>query len=484
MQSWPLSDRLTLRAGGRYAWEERDGAQRFELLIEPDIRFAPEVAFFPNAVTDQRGEAEPDPFGFVVAPVNGPTSFEAFTPKIGLDFTPSDDLLLYATIQRGFKSGGYNIGSSQLDPFEPEKIWSYELGLKGTFLDGALDIASAAFLYDYTNLQAQDSVANQPIIRNVGAAQVLGFEIEALARLGSGFRVEANATYLDATFTEGELTESLRPAPVDQPPGSLVRDLDGLRLPRAPEWKLGGALQWNGDTANGGEVLARLSYVWQSEVFFTIFNIEAASEPSYGLIDARLGLHHAEWALVCRSLWQEPQQRDLLHKSDSDRDGIRRRIRWAARSATHLRCRNRVQFLGEPSKGTIVTPKQVTEEVFTAFGEGDVDRIMRSLHDRVRIEFYGPEVIPYAGFYNGQDDGRRFFETVLSSVDIHQFDPEDFICEGDKVVVTGHLNLTARSTGRTIDSDFVHVITVADEKWLLFRDFMNTANAQNAFASQ
>lgn len=130
-----------------------------------------------------------------------------------------------------------------------------------------------------------------------------------------------------------------------------------------------------------------------------------------------------------------------------------------------------------------MTPKQVTEEVFTAFGEGDVDRIMRSLHENVRIEFYGPEVIPYAGFYSGQDECRGFFETVLSSVDIHQFDPEGFICEDDKVVVTGHLNLTARSTGRTIDSDFVHVITVADEKWILFRDFMNTASAQAAFQS-
>ena len=128
-----------------------------------------------------------------------------------------------------------------------------------------------------------------------------------------------------------------------------------------------------------------------------------------------------------------------------------------------------------------MTPRQVTEEVFTAFGEGDVDRILRSLHEKVRIEFYGPEVIPYAGYYDGQAQCCGFFETVLSSVDIHQFDPEDFICEGDKVVVTGHLNLTARSTGRTIDSDFVHVITVADEKWLLFRDFMNTSNAEAAF---
>lgn len=129
-----------------------------------------------------------------------------------------------------------------------------------------------------------------------------------------------------------------------------------------------------------------------------------------------------------------------------------------------------------------MSPRQVTEEIFAAFGDADVPRILGRLHPKARIEFYGPSVIPYAGTYLGLDECRRFFETVLSSVDIHQFDAEEFICSADKVVVTGHLNLTARSTGRRIDSDFVHVITVTDEKWLLFRDFMNTAEAVAAFS--
>jgi|TARA_R100001244_G_scaffold39766_3_gene35722 ketosteroid isomerase-like protein len=130
----------------------------------------------------------------------------------------------------------------------------------------------------------------------------------------------------------------------------------------------------------------------------------------------------------------------------------------------------------------MIAPIDVTKNVFTAFGAHDVDTIVRWLHPEIRIEFYGPEIIPYAGMYDGLDQARGFFETVLSSVDIHQFDPEEFICEADKVVVTGHLRLTARSTGRQIESDFVHVITVADEKWLLFRDFMNTVKAATAFS--
>ncbi len=123
-----------------------------------------------------------------------------------------------------------------------------------------------------------------------------------------------------------------------------------------------------------------------------------------------------------------------------------------------------------------------TQALFAAFGAKDIPAIMEFLHPGIVIEFYGPAVIPYAGTYRGLNESRRFFETVLSSVDIHQFDAEEFIAERDKVIVTGHLNLTARSTGRTIDSDFVHVITLQDEKWLRFRDFMNTAVAVAAFS--
>ena len=130
-----------------------------------------------------------------------------------------------------------------------------------------------------------------------------------------------------------------------------------------------------------------------------------------------------------------------------------------------------------------MTPIDVTQAVFAAFGDHDVDRIVTLLDDEVRIEFYGPPVIPYAGRYQGRAEARAFFETVLSSVDIHQFDPEEFFSDGDKVTVTGHLRLTARATGRVIESDFAHVITVRDGKWLRFRDFMDTASAVAAFSA-
>ncbi len=125
---------------------------------------------------------------------------------------------------------------------------------------------------------------------------------------------------------------------------------------------------------------------------------------------------------------------------------------------------------------------ETTQQLFAAFGAHDIPAILEFLHDDIVIEFYGPEVIPYAGTYRGKTEARRFFETVLSSIDINQFDAEEMIADGDKVIVVGHLNLTTKATGRVIDSDYVHVITLADGKWLRFRDFMNTAVAVQAFS--
>ncbi|GHA20648.1 TonB-dependent receptor [Arenicella chitinivorans] len=291
--NYELSDQLTLKFGGRYSSEERDGSQLFELaILSPtggeSTRFAPNVALFPDAVSDSRDGVIPDPFGFVVAPVNGPAEFSSFTPMFGVDYRATDDVLVYAAIQKGFKSGGYNIGSTQRDPFEPEEIWSYEAGLKSELADGRVRLNMAAFYYDYTNLQAQESVDNQPIIRNVGKAEVKGVELETAALVSDSFRIDGSITYVDAQFTEGVLTEPLRPAPLTQDPGSFLVDLDGKQLPRSPEWKVNVGAQWDLPINDKGDLSLRLDYSWQSKIYYTVFNIDAASEDAYGIVNARV----------------------------------------------------------------------------------------------------------------------------------------------------------------------------------------------------
>ena len=123
----------------------------------------------------------------------------------------------------------------------------------------------------------------------------------------------------------------------------------------------------------------------------------------------------------------------------------------------------------------------LTKEVFNRISNHDADGICELLHKDAFIEFYGPEIIPYAGKYHGEKC-RDFFTNIFSSVEINEFAPEEFICKNDKVVVVGKLHLTSIKTGRAIKTDFVHVITCKDGKWLVFRDFMNTFVAYQAFS--
>lgn len=124
---------------------------------------------------------------------------------------------------------------------------------------------------------------------------------------------------------------------------------------------------------------------------------------------------------------------------------------------------------------------ELTQEIFVRFGNGDVDGIVELLHEDAVVEFYGTEEIPYARTWTGNAQCRRFFETVLSSVNIHVFEAEDFICQDDKVIVVGRLHLTVKANGGEIISPFVHVIDCKDGRWIRFRDFMNTAVAREAF---
>ena len=128
-----------------------------------------------------------------------------------------------------------------------------------------------------------------------------------------------------------------------------------------------------------------------------------------------------------------------------------------------------------------MSPIETTQALFQKFGAQDIPGILALLDPDIVIDFYGPEVIPYAGHYSGLEEAQRFFETVLSSVDIHVFEPKFMFSEGERVAVKGHLHLTARATGRDIKSDFAHIIEVRDARWLHFCDFMNTVEAAAAF---
>ncbi|HLS81956.1 MAG TPA: TonB-dependent receptor [Steroidobacter sp.] len=111
--NYDFTDKVNLVVGGRYSRERRGGYN--------DVEFVN----FLTPLMDNQSPFEPE-------------TFTSFTPKVGLNFQVSDVSFAYLSASRGFKSGGFNIGSYQNTPFSPEKIWSYEAGLKTDLLQQRL----------------------------------------------------------------------------------------------------------------------------------------------------------------------------------------------------------------------------------------------------------------------------------------------------------------------------------------------------------
>ena len=138
-------------------------------------------------------------------------TFAGWTGRVGIDWTPqlafTDETLLYGFYSRGFKSGGFNTATSQLelvDPtlsrqFDSEKVNAFELGMKNTFADNKLRLNLAAFLYDYNGLQVSTIQRQSSVNVNVDA-KVWGLEAEVYYAPTSSWQFDINASYLGAKY--------------------------------------------------------------------------------------------------------------------------------------------------------------------------------------------------------------------------------------------------------------------------------------------
>lgn len=123
------------------------------------------------------------------------------------------------------------------------------------------------------------------------------------------------------------------------------------------------------------------------------------------------------------------------------------------------------------------TALNVVNEFYASIHAGDFGKLFEILSDDCTIEYYGPSVIPFAGYFRGKEKCRIFFNHVAEDVNIQEFRQDEFISSDDKVAVTGLLTLEFKDTGKIYSSEYAHVITVAGNQIVRFRDFQNSALA-------
>jgi iron complex outermembrane recepter protein len=259
--TWRPFARLDLIAGGRFTHDAVDhGLQLFGPILG-----APGYAQT-NATT-------------------GDTSYNDFSPKVGLVYKATPDVRYYATVSKGYKAGGSSLGFNPPPttvplpanisvPFRRETLWSYETGIKSEWFDHRLRINASAFYLHWTDLQMEvfrflvpgNLSSKFALTGNFPSAQARGGELELAAAVTRGFSVSASLGYLDSRILDsGEQLLS----------GGFNVNLAGLPMPNSPHftanlaaeerWAMGSGDAWmRGDYVHRGSQYSNVeALVWQ-----------------------------------------------------------------------------------------------------------------------------------------------------------------------------------------------------------------------------
>jgi len=137
--------------------------------------------------------------------INLEDDWSEVSPKIGVEYRISEETMTYATVSKGYLSGGFNLyaRNPQYTSFDEEKLWSYEIGIKNTLLDNQLILNAAVFYMDITDAQVNEYIdAATPYTTNAAEVSSKGFEIEVIFRPMQGLTLNAGLGYVDARFEE------------------------------------------------------------------------------------------------------------------------------------------------------------------------------------------------------------------------------------------------------------------------------------------
>ncbi len=265
---YDLTDSLTLNAGIRFSYEEK----------QVEVATLPPSQNMPCSVID----------GTCNLDFMDREDWDSWAPKLGATWHISDDARMYAHWTRGFRSGGYNMRNTSVDPadtpgpFDEEQVDNFEIGYKSTFGRGKLN--AALFYNEVSDMQRE---VNKPgpigviqLIQNTADADILGLEVDATYAVLDNLLVFASLGYIDAEYSEVN---------VDLNEDGVIDGKDkDLDLPRAPELTYSIGVSYDLDVGDWGYVSSRVNYAYRDETAYTDSNLGFILEQE--IVDAGIDL--------------------------------------------------------------------------------------------------------------------------------------------------------------------------------------------------
>lgn len=295
--TWNFSETLSFFLGGRYTSEEKTIGTEFYAAPAPGVFPANENERFLIFDTE------------VVESFGTPSTldFDEFTPRVGVNWAATDDVNMYASWSRGFKSGGWLArlvfpNPNELTDFPAEIVDSYEVGLKAQMFDNRVRTNLALFYTDFQDLFNTFTNVNGGFSGATTDTEIYGLEAEGTYRINANIDLFANFAVMD-----GEYVGTL-------PPGLDAQLGDDLqRLPNF-QGKVGisGLFPMEGGK---GTIIANFDYSMIGDHYVAASNAPI-SETSYEIANATLGWESesAKYSVLlrCRNCFDEEYFHSLL----------------------------------------------------------------------------------------------------------------------------------------------------------------------------
>lgn len=264
--NFALTDQLSFTLGGRYTEEKKKfwpSQQDINLFLQKLVGLP--AVLYPN----------PADLTELMPTTLQRQKFDNFSPRLGVEFKPVDDVMLYGSFSKGYKSGGWTTRVTapvQVAPtFKKETADTFELGVKSQLLDRRLQMNIAAFTTKYKDIQLLIQRGVSPTFENAGDARIKGVEIEAQAVIADGLRLNASAGYIDASYTR-----------VDDPTGVIRIDSD---LPKVAKWTAHVGPEYRLSLADESSITLRADYFYKSKVASDAENTPELYSRSVGVVD-------------------------------------------------------------------------------------------------------------------------------------------------------------------------------------------------------
>lgn len=209
--------------------------------------------------------------------------------KFNASYKASDNILVYAQAASGYRPGGANqvLGlPGAFTPYEPDSLWTYEAGVKTSFLDGRALFNATGFLTDWKNMQVTGNSGTFAFLTNAGSARIKGVELEAAISPLDGLQFSANATILSAKLVEDQINDLV-----------IASGRKGDRIPNIPELAFTLAGQYERDLADGltGLIRADVNFVGRSYADFRPTSSNYRKIGDYTVVSARTGVRNDRW---------------------------------------------------------------------------------------------------------------------------------------------------------------------------------------------